>query len=339
MGRPAHPVAGLTAVAPWPRKLAILWLSLVVLTALLAAVLPLPYPPGIPDLAHVAQSPFIAGGSGPGRHWLGTDPQGRDVLSTLVFGARTAVLLTLPAALLAALVGAVAGGAAGFWGNTVRVAVPYWLLAAGGGWWALGLPLPIAALALSLGGGALALAARWRNYALPAWPVPINAVVMGLATTLDTIPRLVLVVALAASTDVTVPGLLALLALTAWPHSARLVRAQMLRVRALPFVEAARAAGLPASQTWLRHALPHTLQPLRTALPLSIAGLLGLESTLSFLGIGLPPDVASWGRLLATVREEPGAWWAFIPPTILLSVIILSLITISPSPALSYRKS
>ena len=109
----------------------------------------------------------------------------------------------------------------------------------------------------------------------------------------------------------------------------RLVRAQMLRVRTLPFVEAARAAGVPPLRVWLRHALPHALQPLRTALPLSVAGLLGLESTLSFLGIGLPPDVASWGRLMATIRNEPSAWWTFVMPGSCLIVSILSLNSLS----------
>lgn len=306
-----------------PRKLAILWLSLVVLAAALAPLLPLPYPPSVPDLAHVAQPPF-----GAGRHWLGTDPQGRDVLATLIFGARTAVLFTLPAAGLAALVGALLGGAAGFWGNNARLAAPYWLLTAGSGWWMLGLPptwLGPAVVGLGAGLVLFFLYLRKRQPSPATWPVPIDAVVMGAATALDTIPRLVLVVALAAGAGVTAPGLLVLLTLTAWPHPARLVRAQMLRVRALPFVEAARAAGLPAGRVWLFHALPHALQPLRTALPLSVAGLLGLESTLSFLGIGLPPDVASWGRLLATVRNEPGAWWVFVFPAICLIFSILSL--------------
>lgn len=321
MGRPPHPVAGLSATAfSWSRRLAAGWLGLIVLAAVLAAVLPLPYPPGVPDLAHVAQPP-----GGPGRHWLGTDLQGRDVLSMLIFGARTAVLLTLPAALLAALAGALAGGAAGFWGNASRLAVPYWLLAASAGWWALGLPAAAIGAILGFSGSGMLLLAWWRNRPLPTWPVPLNAVLMGAATTLDTVPRLVLVVALAAGTGITMPGLLALLTLTAWAQPARLVRAQMLRVRELPFVEAARTAGMPAGRIWLRHALPHALQPLRTALPLSIAGLLGLESTLSFLGIGLAPDVASWGRLLATVRDEPTAWWAFIPPFICLSITILCL--------------
>ena len=71
----------------WSRTLAIAWLGAVLLTAALAPVLPLPYLPGTPDLAHVAVPPLSAG-----NHWLGTDPQGRDVLSSLVFGARTAVL-------------------------------------------------------------------------------------------------------------------------------------------------------------------------------------------------------------------------------------------------------
>jgi len=320
-------VAGLSAAALfWPRWLAALWLSLVVLVALLAGVLPLPYPPGFPDLAHVTQPPFGPAGYGGHHHWLGTDPQGRDVLSVLIFGARTAVLLTLPAAVLAALVGAVAGGAAGFWGNSHRVAAPYWLLAVGGGWWALGLPTPVMGVAVTLFGAGVGLLVAWlRKRPLPAWPVPLDAVVLSAATTLDTIPRLVLVVALAAGTGVSVSGLLVLLALTSWPHPARLVRAQMLRVRELPFVDAARAAGIPARRIWLRHALPHALHPLRAALPLSIAGLLGLESTLSFLGIGLPPDVASWGHLLATVRDEPGAWWVFASPVICLIFSISSL--------------
>lgn len=301
-----------------------MWLALVGLVALLAPLLPLPYAASVPDLSHIAEAPC-----GAASHWLGTDPEGRDVLSVLVFGTRTAVLLTLPAAVLAATIGALAGGAAGFWGNRARMTAPYWLLAAGGAWWALPLPLPALGLTVAAIGGGCALAAGRRKQPLPAWPVPINAVVMGAAATLGTVPRLVLVVAMAAGTGVSTPGLLVLLTLTTWPHSARLVRAQMLRVRALPFVEAAQAAGVPAGQIWLRHALPHALQPLRTALPLSVASLLGLESTLSFLGIGLPPDVASWGRLMATVRDEPGAWWALVFPAICLSATIVSLTTIS----------
>ncbi|OGX85471.1 hypothetical protein BEN47_14790 [Hymenobacter lapidarius] len=308
----------------WSQWLAVLWLGVVLLVAALAPVLPLPYSPNSPDLANIATPPLGAAG-----HWLGTDPQGRDVLSILVFGARTAVLLTLPAAVLAAVLGALVGGAAGFWGNATRLAVPYWLLGGGVGWWALQLPIPLLGLGVAAGGLGVGLLFGVRKQRFPSWPIPLNAVVMGTATTLDTVPRLVLVVAMAAGTGVSIPGLLVLLTLTSWPLPARLVRAQMLRVRILPFVEAARAAGISPQRVWLHHALPHALQPLRTALPLSMAGLLGLESTLSFLGIGLPPDVASWGRLMATIRNEPSAWWAFTFPALCLIISIISLNSLS----------
>jgi peptide/nickel transport system permease protein len=301
------------------------WLAVVLLTAALATVLPLPFLPNVPDLAHVSQPPLSADD-----HWLGTDAQGLDILSQLVFGARTTAILTLPSAILATLLGAVAGGAAGFWLNSARLAAPYWLLLAAGGWWVLGFVRPGMVLASAAVVGVFLLAsAMWQQRPIPAWRLPLDASIMGIATVLDTIPRLILVVAMAASTNVAIPGLLLLLVLTSWPHPARLVRAQMLQVRTLPFIEAAQAAGFSAGRTWLWHALPHAMQPLRAAFPLSLAGLLGLESTLSFLGIGLPPNVASWGRLLAGIRHDQTAWWVALFPALCLIATILSLYALS----------
>ena len=131
--------------------------------------------------------------------------------------------------------------------------------------------------------------------------------------------------ALVARGGVSAAGLGLVLGLTAWAGPARLVRARMLAVRALPFVEAARAAGLSPVRVWWHHALPHALRPLQTALPLSLAGLLALESTLSFLGVGLPPEVASWGQQLAAARQAPQAWWATIFPALMLATTILSV--------------
>ena len=225
-----------------------------------------------------------------------------------------------------------AGGAAGFWGNKLRLPWPLVAAAGSGAWWTLN--LPGAALAVALGAG-LTLRLLLRSRRQPAGPagcpLPLDALVLSTAATLDTVPRLVLVLVLAATTSLTGLGLALLLACTAWPGPARLVRAQMLSVRAQPFVEAARAAGLPAGRVWWRHALPLAVQPLRTALPLSLAGLLGLESTLSFLGVGLPPEVASWGQQLATVRHDSSLWWAFCFPAALLCLSMLSAISLARS--------
>ena len=305
------------------RRLAVAWLVGLGLLAVLAPVLPLPYSPGVPDLLHVAESPSAAT-----RHWLGTDPQGRDVLSGIVFGGRTALLLTVPAALLAALLGGLAGGAAGFWGNRLRPGAASWAgligLAAGGlssSW----LAAPIAM------GLTMALWAGMRALRRPlALSIPLDSLVLAAATGLDTVPRLILVLALAARGGLTPVSLALVLGLTSWAGPARLVRARMLAVRALPFVEAVQAAGLSPVRVWWRHALPHALQPLRAALPLSIAGLLALESTLSFLGVGLPPETASWGQQLAAAKQAPQAWWAIIFPAATLAISVFSMQMLAP---------
>ncbi len=291
------------------RRLAIGWLVMVGAAGLLAPWLPLPFAVGVPDLLHLAEPP--AWTTAP-RHWLGTDLFGRDVLTELLFGARQVVVLSLPATALAALAGALAGGSAGFWGNRgCRLPLAAWLLGLAGAWWLAVLPGGGHAAAGLLGAAALA---GWAAPRLPwvsraQWPLPLDSLFQAAITLLGAVPRLVLVLTLAAGPPLPMGQLLLLLGAVAWPEPARQVRAQMLQVRTLPFVEAARAVGLSPTQVWLRHALPHACRPLRAVVPLSLAGLIGLETTLAFLGVGRPPDVASWGQLLGMVRQEPSAWW------------------------------
>ena len=121
------------------------WLGVLLLVAAWRQCCPCPTRPPCPIWPILATPPL-----GAGRHWLGTDPQGRDVLSVLLFGARTAVLLTLPAALLAALLGALAGGGGRLLGQQpagCRCPTGCWR----GGllWWVAGLPVPMAGLAVA----------------------------------------------------------------------------------------------------------------------------------------------------------------------------------------------
>jgi peptide/nickel transport system permease protein len=303
--------AGIT----WAQRLAWLWLGTLVLIAVLVPYLPLPYPPTVPDLAHTAAAP------GSANHWLGTDLQGQDILANLLFSTRTVVMLTLPATIMAALLGSLAGGTAGFWGNQLRLPLPYWAVAITLIWTLLRLPGTGYALALALVAAvSIGLQPRlqWR---WPAFPLPLDSLLLGSITVLGAVPRLLLVVVIT-SQGVTIVTLGALMAVLAWPEMARLVRAQMQRVRILPFIEAARAAGLAPGRVWLRHAIPHAIKPIYTALPLSLAGLIGLETTLSFLGIGLPPTIPSWGRMLANARLN--AFFCF-SPIYPLTMLVLSI--------------
>jgi len=308
--------------------LALGWLLLLATVALVAPWLPLPYPAATPDLLHVSEPPGWRTASP--AHYLGTDPLGRDVLAGLVAGARRLLLLSLPAVLLATGAGALAGAAAGYWGNQhLRLPVAAATGALGIAWWALALPgepMPSILLSITL---VLAFLARWPQPA--AWlqqhslAFPLDALVLGLATLLGAVPRLVLLVALATGPALTHLQLLTLLALLAWPGTARLVRGQMLQVRVQPFIAAAQASGLPPARVWWRHALPHASRPLLAYAPLSLAGLIALESALAFIGIGQGPDVVSWGSLLATVRQDPAAWWVAVGPGLALLCTLLAL--------------
>jgi peptide/nickel transport system permease protein len=308
--------------------LALGWLGLVGSVALLAPWLPLPYAAATPDLQYIAAPPtWSVEGHG---HYLGTDPLGRDVVAGLVAGTRRLLLLSLPAVLLATIAGALAGAAAGFWGNRLLrlpTAGAAWLLALV--WWQLSLPsamvlstLTIVALLLTAGWWRMGSTGwrRWRTFAFP-----FDSIVLGIATVLGAVPRLILLVSLAAGPALTHTQLLGLLALMAWPGTARLVRGQMLQVRTRPFIEAARASGLSTSRIWWHHALPHACRPLVAYAPLSLAGLIGLESALAFLGIGQGPDVISWGSLLATIRQDPSAWWVAVCPGVALLMTLLAL--------------
>jgi peptide/nickel transport system permease protein len=115
-------------------------------------------------------------------------------------------------------------------------------------------------------------------------------------------------------------GFGAVLAMTAvigcvgWTQLSRLVRAEVLRIRVAPFVEAARALGIPPVRVIARHVLPNALSPVLVAASFSMAGAILMEGALSFLGFGVPDDVATWGGLLNDVRTHIAAWWLAVFP-------------------------
>ncbi|MEZ5849358.1 MAG: ABC transporter permease [Hyphomicrobiaceae bacterium] len=88
-----------------------------------------------------------------------------------------------------------------------------------------------------------------------------------------------------------------------WMPVARLVRAQFLSLREKEFVEAARALGASKSRQVIRHILPNALGPVIVAATIDVAAAIIQESTLSFLGLGFPPDIPTWGRLLFDAKD------------------------------------
>jgi microcin C transport system permease protein len=108
-----------------------------------------------------------------------------------------------------------------------------------------------------------------------------------------------------------------------WIGMSYYMRAEMLRLRKQPFVEAARCLGLPPRRIMFRHILPNALTPLITLFPFSLVGAIGSLATLDFLGFGLPPPTASWGEMLNQASEHRYAWWLILYPTLALFTVML----------------
>ncbi len=109
-----------------------------------------------------------------------------------------------------------------------------------------------------------------------------------------------------------------------WMPVARLVRAQFLSLREKEFVEAARALGASPLRQVVRHILPNALGPVIVAGTIDVAAAIIAESTLSFLGLGFPPDVPTWGRILFDAKDhlDIAPHWALIPGTAIFLVVL-----------------
>ncbi|MBV9891294.1 MAG: ABC transporter permease [Rhizobacter sp.] len=126
-----------------------------------------------------------------------------------------------------------------------------------------------------------------------------------------------------------------------WMSVARLVRAQFFSLREKEFVEAARALGASVARQVMRHILPNALGPVIVAGTINVAAAIILESTLSFLGLGFPPDIPTWGRILFDSKEylDIAPHWSLFPGTaIFLTVLCINFVGDGLRDALDPRK-
>jgi peptide/nickel transport system permease protein len=133
-----------------------------------------------------------------------------------------------------------------------------------------------------------------------------------------------------------------------WMPVARLVRAQFLSLREKEFVEAARGLGAPPLRQVIRHILPNAVGPVIVAGTIDVAAAIIAESSLSFLGLGFPPDIPTWGRILYDAKDnlDFAPHWALFPGTaIFLTVLSINYIgdglrdALDPRKVMSARKS
>ncbi|MFM7400703.1 MAG: ABC transporter permease, partial [Bacteroidota bacterium] len=255
---------------------------------------------GYPGLSHPGLPPHRF------NHWLGTDAEGRDIAATIVSGARIALLTGSLAMAAALLIGLLLGTLAGFFGDdTLQVKRGVWILFLCGlpfawfyavtvrQWENTGSPGGIS-LSLAIFSGVMLLffaTGRWLSrlkwFSVES-SLPVDILVMRTAEVFSSIPRLIVLVVLAVAlrgmSDGSVWLMITLIGVFSWTGVAKFVRAELLRVRALDYVTAARGLGLSPRRVLIRHALPNALQPVYIAFAFGAASAVLLEAYLSYLG-------------------------------------------------------
>jgi peptide/nickel transport system permease protein len=154
----------------------------------------------------------------------------------------------------------------------------------------------------------------------------VDAVVMRLMDGLMAIPAILLAIALVALTRASVMTVIVAITIPEVPRVVRLVRSVVLSVREAPYVEAAIAGGTPVWKILLRHILPNTVAPLIVQATYICASAILIEAALSFLGAGTPPEIPTWGNMIAQSRLFLSrAPWTIFAPGIALAVVVLAV--------------
>ncbi|MBC7788959.1 MAG: ABC transporter permease [Anaerolineae bacterium] len=246
---------------------AIIGLGVVLLLVAAAILAPLiaRYDPTSIELVNQLAAPSFS-------HWMGTDYQGRDVWSRLVYGARISLTVGLVSQGIALLLGVTLGLIAGYYG-------------------------------------------KW-----------VDDVVMRLADVTLAFPTLLLLIAMVAALQPSLGVVFATIGLVGWAGMARLVRGQVLVVRQLEFVHAARALGVRDRRIMIQHVLPNVVAPVVIAATLGMAGAIMAEAALSFLGLGVQPPTPSWGSMIADGRDLNqlrNAPWTSVFPGLAIGAAVL----------------
>ncbi len=152
----------------------------------------------------------------------------------------------------------------------------------------------------------------------------IDLVVSRIFEVMLTLPTLFLLIAIAAMFPPSIFLTMAIIGLTGWVGIARFTRGEFLKIRNLDYVTAALALGVSAPKIMFRHILPNALAPVLVSVVIGVAGAIILESSLSFLGIGVPAEAVTWGSILNEARSNTFAWWLALFPGAAIFITVLS---------------
>ncbi|MCU0328275.1 MAG: ABC transporter permease [Chitinophagales bacterium] len=289
------------------------------------------------------------------RHHLGTDLLGRDVMSGMIHGTRTAMLVGIISMSITTLIGIILGSLAGYYGDRgmqmsrIRFALNI-LAFLIGMYYAFGVrsyaiaqsmdeSLSSFLLSILLSILILVLVFVLFNFLaslLKRIPflgkkmyVPIDILISRMIEVKVSVPTLLLILSIVAVVkSPSIIIVMVIIGFTSWTGIAKYTRSELLKVRSLEYIQAAQSLGYSELRTIFKHALPNSLTSVLISVAFGVAGAIMTESNLSFLGIGVSPEDVTWGSMLTAARGNFSAWWLAIVPgfAIFITITINNLI-------------
>lgn len=278
------------------------------------------------------------------RHHLGTDKLGRDVLSGIIHGTRSSILTGLLAMLIAGFIAAITGSISGYFGNeglkitraaiiTSFLSVPAICFYAfelqrfnwNGNLFLQSLKTIFIILFIVFLAWITIKLLKLIPFLKKKISFPADSLITRITELITAMPRLILILTLGALFKPSLFSLALIIGLTSWTEMSRLLRASILSEKEKGYVEGARVMGFTSFYIIRKHILPNAVTPMLVALTFGISATIMAESSLTFLGIGLPPETVSWGSLLAQSKENFQAWWLAVFPGLAIFITVYSL--------------
>lgn len=285
------------------------------------------------------------------RHHLGTTRSGEDVLAGLIHGTRISLVIGFASMILAGILGLIIGGLAGYLGDYnlktqqyfkfyfIFIFIPalYYSfiiqadlikesfsgsIIAGTFYIIFALLLFISILFLPV---IFKLKIPGNSYFSKKISIPVDFIVMRLIEVFLALPRMVLILTIAAISKPSISTLILIIGMTSWTDIARITRAEILKLREVDFILAEKSVGIGLKDMLIKHILPNITPIIITMLIFGVASAIMLETGLSFLGVGLPAGTVTWGTLMFAAKENFMAWWLVVFPGIALSTLLITL--------------
>ena len=156
----------------------------------------------------------------------------------------------------------------------------------------------------------------------------LDSIIMKISEIMISFPQIILVSLLVTIVGQSLWNLFFIFILTGWPSMYRMARSQMLSIREEEYIQALRAFGIPKYVIAFKHMLPNAIGPIFVNITLSTAMFILQEASLSFLGLGVPLEQATWGNILNIAQDLTilrSAWWTWLPVGTVITVFVLAI--------------